>query len=491
MAIELKILQYTKPTISIDQMVTLDTRAADSPTPSSVDNPEQQMGGLYPLVEINKYKFSQNEILTLDIDETGNIPTCNISVVSHDGIFMSTSFPKDGDKLSVFIRSKKDKVKPLRADFIITSVNGSPSSDNSGERAIFYIGGILAVPGYISDHCKAFKNMTSFDCLMKLASELGLGFASNETATNDKMTWICPFNTYESFLSTVTQATYKDDNSFYRTWIDHNYYLNLLNVNTQFSDEFDLDKAFEEINGSTDYFNKDKPDEIETKLLLTNHKNAKGTGNHITGYTLLNNSGNVVMDNGYRRYLQYYESQLDTDKPADKYKSFFIEPLHTDGVKDKIILRGRANDPTSGKEYKYKWLGTQPALPDGNVHENFLYAMVANWQNNEEVEKMQLYCTLAKCNFNIYRGQRIPVIIINDGNPQRQKMTKDNSQSDEANISYDRFLSGYYMVNGFRYSWSASTGKFVQDLFLTRREWPMPTFVPNEKSAGSTKNNNV
>jgi hypothetical protein len=348
MAIEYKILQYTKPTIAIDQMATLDTRAEDSPVQSSVDNPEQQMGGLYPLVEINKYKFSQNEILTLVIDETGNIPTCNVSVVSHDGIFMSTSFPKDGDKLSVFIRSKKDQVKPLRADFCITSVSGSPSSDNSGERAVFYIGGILSVPNYIGDHCKAFKSMTSFDCLTALATELGLGFASIETSTNDKMTWICPFNTYESFMLSVTQAAYKDENSFYRSWIDHNYYLNLLNVNTQFSDEFDLDKAFEEINGSTDYFNNDKPDVMETKLLLTNHKNARGTGNYITGYTLLNNSGNVVLDNGYRRYLQYYEAQLDTNAPADKYKSFFVEPLHTDGVTDKIILRGRANDPTSG-----------------------------------------------------------------------------------------------------------------------------------------------
>jgi len=489
MAIERKSLRVTDPKIAIDEMSTIDTRTKETPAPSGIENPENQAGGLFPLIEINKYKFTTDEIISMSIDETGFLPTCSVSVISHDGIFVSTSFPKDGDKLSVFIRSKKDKVKPLRADFIITSVSSGASSDNSGERTQFFIGGILSVPGLTGEHCKAFKDMTSIDCLTSVATELKLGFASNETSTADKQTWLCPFDTYEKFISDVTTAAYKDDNSFYRTWIDHNYYVNMLNVNTQFSDEFDIDKAFDELIAASDYMNDDKVEEVEMPLLLTNHKNVRGFGGYITGYTLINNSGTVAIDNGYRRSLQYYESHFNTDTPVDKYKKFFIEPMHTEGVKDKIILRGRAGDPESGKEQKYKWLGIQMSKPDGNAHEQYLYAQIQNWQNNEEIEKLMLLCVLPKCNFNIYRGQRIPVIILNDGNTQRQKMTSDPSvQTENEEVSYDRFLSGYYMVQGYRYSWNQNPGRFEQELYLTRREWPMPTFVPQDTKAGSKKN---
>ena len=486
MSIAQKIIQYTKPTIQIDEMSAIDTRDPNSPVPSKLENPEQQAGGLYPLMQVNKYKFGADEILSMMIDETGPIPTCTASILCSNGVFISTAFPKDGDKLSVFIRSKKDMIKPLRADFIITSVGSSTSADYNGENTTFYISGILSVPGLVGDHCKAFKDQTSFDCLTALSTELKLGFASNETTTNDKQTWICPFDTYEKFMLDVTSAMYKDDDSFYRSWIDHNYYMNVLNVNTQFSDEVDIDQAFEELIAANDYMSNNKIDTVTQPMILTNHPNMKGFGGFIMGYTLLNNSGNVMMDNGYRRYLQYYESLMDTTTPEDKYKSFFVEPMHTEGTTDKIILRGRVNDPTSGTEYKYKWLGIQSSLPNGNVHDQYLYAVVQNWQNNEEVEKLMFYCQLPKCNFNIYRGQRMPVIILNAGNSVRQKMTLDpDTQNEKANTSYDKFLSGYYMVQGFRYSWSATTGQFTQDLYLTRREWPMPTFVPLESSAGS------
>jgi hypothetical protein len=487
MALEKKILQYTKPTIKIDELSYMDPEDNRAPLKSKIERTDMQKGGLHPIIEVNRYAFSPGEILTLEIDETGNIPTCHVSVVMMDGKFISTAFPKDGDKMSIFIRSRKDELKPLRADFSIISVSGMPSTDETGERSIIYMGGILSIPGYIGEHCKAYKDMTSFDSLIKLATDLGLGFASNETLTNDKMTWICPYQTYEKFMMSVTQAAYKDDSSFYKSWIDHNYYMNLLNVNTQFSDEVDIDKAFEEMSRDNDYFNKQEIQKFETSLLLTNAGAASGTGNFIKSYTLINNSGNVVLDNGYRRYLQYYEAHLQSNAPSDKYKSFFIEPMHTDGAKDKIILRGRAHDPTSGTEYKYKWLGLQTSLPTGNVHENYLHAMVSNWQNNEEIDKLMLYCQLGKCNFNIYRGQRIPVIIMNIGNAERQKITQDDSQPAESKVSYDRFLSGYYMVHGFKYSWSSATNNFQQDLYLTRREWPMPTFVPANTPPGSTQ----
>ena len=194
MALQYKILRYTDPTISLDEMSTIDQQNPNSPVQSK-ENAEA-MGGWFPLVEINKHKFTDG-IRSLSIDETGSVPTCMVSVACTDGIFISTAFPKDGDLLSVFIRSKKDEIKPLRTDFVITNVVASPSVDSSGEMTVFTISGMMWIPNFYGEHCKSYTDLTSFDALMQLSQDLKLGFASNETSTSDKMTWICGYDTYQ------------------------------------------------------------------------------------------------------------------------------------------------------------------------------------------------------------------------------------------------------------------------------------------------------
>ena len=149
--------------------------------------------------------------------------------------------------------------------------------------------------------------------------------------------------------------------------------------------------------------------------------------------------------------------------------------MHTEGTNDKIILRGRTGEKIIDTTSKYKWLGIQFGLPDGNTHGNYLYSIIQNCQNNQEIDKLSLHVTLGQCNFNIYRGMRLPVVIINNGSQSRMAATKDEKQGDNPIMTYDKFLSGFYYVAGMKYTYLATERKFKQDLILTRREWPFPS----------------
>jgi hypothetical protein len=468
-----KIQKVTVPTIALDEMSMTDTDDKNNPMQSS-DRKTTQSGSLYPLIQINQYKFTENELVAFNLDLTGFVPTVKVTVASSDGVFLSKSYPKDGDPLSVFVRSRIDEFSPIRCDFEIESISSHPSTDSSGDVVSYTIEGSLRIPRLYAEFCKAFRNMSSYDALLQIATDMKLGFASNDTITNDKQTWLCPFDPYSKFVNDVTKASYKDDDSFFNSWIDHYYILNFVNVNTQFGEEFDLEAAMDVLAGQKDHNAGQELNKFDTKIMLSNHRNLRGQANWISGYTLLNNCGNVVQANGYRRYIQFYDSNAKGE-PKDKYKSYFIEPLSTKGVDDKILLRGRTKEPEIFQEQnKNKFMGIQISAPIGAVHENYLHAKVNNWQNQQEISKMILHVSLAKCNFNLYRGQRVPVLILNQGGNMRQKLTQDPEIDNATPISVDKFLSGYYYIIGMNISWDNSDANFFQDVYLARREWPIP-----------------
>jgi len=473
-SLERKIQKITVPTIAIDEMGMINQDDPNNPL-FSTDQKTKQSGSLYPLIQINNYKFTENELMSFSLDLTEFIPIVNVVVGCHDGVFLSKNYPKDGDPLSVFIRSRIDEFNPIRCDFEIENIASYPSADSSGNKAMYSITASLRVPSLHAEFCKAFKDQNSWDALLSVASDMKLGFASNETITNDKMTWLCAFDSYKKFTTDITKASYKDDDSFFTTWIDHYYILNFVNVNNQFGEEFEIDEAYEVLNAQKDFNKGQELEKFDTKILLSNHKNLRGHGNWISGYTLLNNCGEVVQANGYRRYVQFYDMGLSGD-PNTKYQSYFVEPLSTKGTDDKILLRGRIKEPEIYKnQNKNKFLGIQISNPVGAVHENYMHAIVNNWQNKQEIEKMILHVTLTKCNFNLYRGQRVPVLLLNQDGNIRQKITQDPDLADEGvQMSKDKFLSGYYYIIGMNITWSDEDVNFFQDLYLARREWPIP-----------------
>jgi len=473
MALETKILSISNPSIAIDEM------AIDDYEKQLVgkETDSKKLGALYPFVQVNGYKFDENEIVRLSLDISDFYPTVSITVASTNGVFLSKHYPKDGDPVSLFIRSRIKEFKPIRLDFEIIYVSSAPSTDSTGEKIAFTINGIIRIPNLHSEVCKSYKDMTSYDTLKKVSEELQLGFASNETKTDDKMTWLCPFDSYKTFIEDTTEASYKDDDSFYMSFIDSYYHLNFVNLNNQFSEELNIDEAIANLSMMKDYDSNQENKSSDMPLILSNLEQVQGSSMFIDKYTLLNNTGSVGINNGYRRYMQFYDDSLKEDKPENKYKSFSIEALNTKGAEnDKVAMKGRKGENIYDTHSKYKWLGVQYGSKNvKNVHDNYQYAKILNHQNNIELDKMLMRVILPQANFNLYRGQRVPVVIVNSGDLLRKQVTKDPETNSEApvGITYDKFLSGYYVIKEMKYTYDIEELIFRQDIILSRREWPV------------------
>lgn len=505
---ERSIVGLIEPTIKVDriQQPDIGSEKAIEETPNVVPKgiatkDEDRWGVYIPLIMINTTRFTQDEIIQMELDVSGKVPSLGVTINDVGGK-MSIDTPMDGDVISLYLRPPDEiNQKPIRIDFDIIAVSGDPNS------LYFGLKGIMKIPGYFAEVCKAFPDGNSFDHLQDVAEDLNIGFASNETSTDDSMTRMIAFETYDSFVRRTVAHSYKDDDSFFDWYIDPFYYLCLVNVNKQFN----LEDKTETINISSvaplsALPNNDKAEStFKGSLLLTNRSDRIGTNVYIENFAQINNSAGIWIENGYKRYSQY----LDIDDNNEiEYVSNFVDPLTTPGSEeDLIIQKGRPKDDFYARQIKYKWLGKQSI---SNTHENYIFSNVLNFQNLKEIQKMSLDVTLSGMNFYIYRYMRIPVVIYEKAGkgPVQIGKLKDRDKSLGENTNYgaepnvsspeggrhsegqgkpgdetigsdprdeikNEHLSGYYVVGSIKYTYSYP-GPVKMRLNLIRREWPIP-----------------
>lgn len=483
------ILTIKEPAVVLEQM---EVGNVESESQTNADK-EKYMGNNTPLIKINGYEMDSKSIIKFKIDSKDFVPTIDLSFVDTTKQFQN-DFPKDGDLIELYIRSRNNTAKKkIRINFDILSIKGQASKGKN----IYALTGIMKVPNLFSEKQLSFLEDTSYNHLLSVCDEIELGFASNETLTDDTMPRFNPNNTIRDFIKKTVDYCYKDETSFFTSYIDLYYYLTLVNVNTLFSmDESLEDGVADIITAAT----QDKSSDTEglkgndNKIILSNHDNFNNTTNFIKSYSLFNNSGQIWMSNGYKRYSQYMD--MDTYE----FQSFFVDPLTTEGAeKNLVILKGKAGDTSYELQNKFLYQGRQfSTLNEGNLHPNYHYAKILNYQNNEELNKMGLSITLQDISSSISRYKRIPVAIYerdsgeitNAGmaygdaergtQPEGEEDIKTNSQED---FVANSFISGFYVVRDFSINWDKTSG-FTQTVNLLRREWPIPY------SAGVAKNKN-
>jgi hypothetical protein len=497
------------PTIVLDSMEVgdLDTGTSEQAKSAGQEDTvrDQQIskdiGTNYPFVEINNYVFNQNQITNFEIDYAGFIPTLRMTVGINNKTFGSASFPKDGDLISVFIRAKNNAFKPIRNDYRITSIRSS-GGGSEGSDAFFYITGELFVPHLYDEVITSF-NGTSYNALKEVARTLGLGFASNDDSTDDEQIWISPRSDYYTFILDVAERAWKDEKSFFDVFIDVYYNLNFINVNNQFSEDDSVDLQLLTNLKNTDSRGGEKSaQQVEDQTMaipkvLSNYEDLYGTPAYVHKFDVENNANSISEEFGYKTYRQFFEQN------SEQYWSIYVEPLTTEGAEEnKIILKGRAVKPGASKEEfwktqnRYVWEGIQYSAPEGNCHENYTYAKGWNERNNAELQKMIMKVKLERGNFNIYRGERLPLLLLITTDPQMQLLMSPPEQKAKDVTAFpepilDKFNSGYYMISGMRLSYSPSNQTnsddflpegeetqsapgFTHTIFLTRREWPTP-----------------
>ena len=159
----------------------------------------------------------------------------------------------------------------------------------------------------------------------------------------------------------------------------------------------------------------------------------------------------------------------------------------------------RANYPFVELYEKFPWLGVQYTISnpddvntqwDGNHHKHYQLARIKNLINNKELDKLNLHVEVIGNNFNIIKGDKMPVGLVRTDVIENKKINPDNKLQE----ALDLFYSGWYYVKGFKLYWSSKNAgsiqsNFVQEFILTRREWPAPIPIGSISEADELSTN--
>lgn len=486
MAITNHILTVIEPTIKLDEF-----RFKSYKEEEGKSNTSKSYGSdNEPVIIVNGYQFNAYDIKAMEIDVTGVIPTISLTLIDTNGQFGIDTFPRDGDVINLRIQPRqKDVYRNIKIDFDIDNVEtppvGSIEYGIGGGKYVFT--GTMKVPGLFAEKCKTFGNANSLDHLELMATELGLGLATNVQTADDSMNLIIA---YDSLLDTIqkrVEHSYISDNSFQTFAIDPYYYLNYVDLNDLIESPEDIEKVLANFDENLeDTLNSENvTNEMESNLILTSHNKAEGTNMHIIRYSLKNRAAENVKLNGYKRVLQYFENDSE-----EGLVNFDIEPLTSSNLKDiEEPLRGRRDEERYKEEVKYKYMGRiHTDQETSNTHLNYNFARLHNKQNIDELYKMTLEVELSTFNPGIHRFQKLPIVIFNQTTAQTsadnelkkakkdknfdagKEQDRDDQIADPSSI--DEFLTGFYVVGGITYTYSRRLQKITQKLTLLRREWP-------------------
>lgn len=425
------------------------------------------VGQAYPYVLLNNMEVPSSLLNRLEIDCIGFMPKIfmTMSVIKGKVDFFKRTFPRAGDIISIFIRSPNDNIKPIRNDYQVVTVDyiGSNYQGDIGE-SFLRITGRLYVPNMYSEKTFLYEG-SSYDVLKKVAEELQIGFASNVDSTEDSMKWMTVGN-YETLINNVTRHAWNDENSFFTSFIDFYYNLNLIDVNKQFTYAPDGQPGvISDINVRVPSKNKTFEKQLNV-FSLTNDIKLMSFNNYISKFNVINNASLITYKEGVQKDFSMY------DFPSKTIMFDTLSPLSTADA-PKTVTPIYLNLST-GLQQNRIWLGLQYSSPIGNVHKNYGVAEMINTFNLLEIEKMMLEANLVNPNLFVHRGQRVPVLLFNYGDALNTFTTTDPKykMTERTDSVLNSFLSDFYYVKGHKiiYDPTQQVG-FSQVIYLSKREW--------------------
>jgi hypothetical protein len=488
------IRQISAPNIILDDIAVVDTEYGSKS--SAIDNTKDYpvkfskvQGAEHPLIQINQFLFRDKDVVYVKIDTSGFSPSISVTLLITNKSMYTAGFPKDGDILSIFIRSKDDDYKPIRNDYEITGVRVQGEVKETTAE-FMEITGVLYVAGLKTMKCFSTKG-NSIDVLQKIAEDLQLGFATNEVSTKDEQKWLSPYRTTQDYIQEITNSSWKDEKSFFTCFVDIFYHLNFVNVDPLFSIDPGKELGISIEDYSTDYDADSELIKNHLTILFTNHRMARYSSQHILKYEQRNKANQINRTHGYVKYNHYYDALLK------KKVMFFNDPLTSpESEKEKYILKGRNSEDQRFERVTHNWMGTMYGGNGENQHSKYIYAKTWNSQNMVHLDKLFLEVELPKINMNIRKYQVIPLLIVVHEEAARRKYNEPedltNSQTpvtqgtpsaqnktiSEEDLPYvvEKFYSGNYVVQDVIYEYEK--GNFKQKLKLLRREWPAPPSLP-------------
>ncbi len=492
--VERNILTVIEPAIALDPLEIFDVESdSENSDNETMKEKPSKVSSYIPLIRVNNYELQGDRLNYFCLKNDGFYPTCKIIFDDVDGFFTARFYPTDGDIVQVNIRSQGDEstFKPIRIDFTI--VDCKPVGGGGGATANRYmVMGRMFVPNLFTENVEYEEEVTSWDALLNIAERLQLGYASNVEETADTMTWTNPNDTTETWIQDIVANSYLSDETFFNSYIDPYYYLTMVDVNRLFSQEGAIEASQTFSTNPGDNFGAEGADGQEDNFpnYLSNMIQMQGGARYVSKHQLINKSGEISKANGYKKYSQYW------DLNAKEWISEFVDPLtnNTPGMipatKGRLI-DGEVEGPRTD-QVKYKYLGTQ----GDNVHPEFQYSTVLNYQNITEINKIGMEIELDTVNPALVRYSRIYVQILEYGIPvqnvllapsnndiegeQTPQTRSEGSEGNDAQTSgnqngvVNEYLTGFYVIAGVEWLFT-KPGPLRMKLKLQRREFTPST----------------
>jgi hypothetical protein len=474
---------------------------------------QNEFGITFPIIRINDLIIPRFNITSMVISSVGFMPTISLSLVFFDKTFISKNMPKDGDILSLYLRVNTDALSYLRNEFIITScvvTNGKNGNMNSK----ITINGRMFIPKFDSKKTSIAYTGTTKQVLRQIAKDYEIGFAFNDfDDTNDFQTWIKHKQSTENFINEIVSRSWKDETSFFKSWIDLYYNICFVNINkfllsTENEETVDLTFATNTfgISNITDNDTTIENTKMSIKA-LTNSSYFKDSPFFIKKWEPTNNSTSISLKNGYSTttHTFIHNQNYLSDNQTQCFESLNNIPAYDQSKIDSyMLLRGRSKydknkNPDKEKarvNYDYVntynndvWTGIQYVLDDsdinkhsnkwsGNVHKNYSRAPYHNSQNINELNKLYLTVYCDGLNLQIMRGERIPVYIVFNGS--YEESSYNSFSENDLEMEANRFYSGYYIVDSIEFIYNPGkndTTPYTTKYILKRREWPTPEAI--------------
>jgi hypothetical protein len=478
---------HIQPSIKLIELTQTDdsagsTTASYTKQNKNIPDASQSIGSKKPFIKIAGQIVTEIEYLT--IDETGFIPKLKLVFNDPIGEFSGNYFPKRNLMVSVYIASSSEKLKPVRSDYLITSIKTIPptsreSSNNLAQGVSYIVTAELFVPRLYNNVSKSYPELTSADAIKEVCSSLGLGYGQNEFTPTDKMTWININTSPSNFMREIVAHAYQDDDTFFTGFINKEMIFNFINVNEQLK-ALDVDKMFVGAVDNTmvnlDQVQKNNPQfsqaqEVTVDNYLTNLPDISGKPNFIYEANLISSQGSILKKDGYKKKIFYYD-HFESDE-TKKFKQFFTAPLNTLGLSEESMLV--PDDEGLSEIGNKKWMN----INYGNTHEHWNAARVFNTHNLMELEKIKLRVLLKGINHQVIRGSVVPVVLTQrfadklrkEADPESPgNLEPDQNRLDD--ITLDSQLTGRYWVKEAIYHYDINDPlKFSTELILARREW--------------------
>ena len=469
------------------------------------------VGNDYPIIRINDMVLGKDDIQSMLISSKGFLPTIELSLKFANTALISKNMPKDGDMISVFVRTNTSAINYLRNDFIINHVDSNISSKSANNTV--FLRGELFIEGFTSNNNTFGIIGTSKDVMKEIAKKFKMGFAYNDADDMDDLqNWLCCFSSPQVFIEDVTRHSWKNNMSFFKSWVDLYYNLCFVNVNKFLSsdenpeDEIDLTFFSSAVALNSLTSSNDKPDDAKPFLkVFSNFDSFKGSSFYISKWHPVNRSNSL--SSGYSNIVHSFTHNQNVyiENKDNCEDTLIVNPVYdTSKLDSYIILRGRAkydenaNPDNEQARVNYSmqntyinhiWSGVEYKMDkdensssnntwSGNVHHNYHNAAYQNEINDIELNKLYIEVVCDGLCLQVMRGERVPVFL-----KYNTPLDKNISPDDPG---FNRFYSGYYIVDSieYKYNGKVKTGysSFSTIMSLKRREWPTPEAIKSDSN---------